>query len=367
MTRLLGVLAVLPLWIASSRSVAASPSDPVPAPAPDAESSSPASGAGATFSSGSAGSAGSSGSARESGWCGIRILRAPDDLRAAVEAALKSDPVACTGDLDVWLIPSQGQVYVQARDHLGRVRERVVPDAAIAATLLASWVEVDAAEPVWQQPPPARVTAAPASVYTTREPILDEREPILDERAPARLAAPGMTDAVTARAAAPRDDDEHRRWGLGFFAMATGSDMSGGGVHGDVDLVERGAWSLLAAANAGSLAGYAPMSGWEERRGTLDLLVTLRRRLFRGGSVEIVPSLSAGGGVAYHELGGLFDDRTIGPRAELAVALSIRAGRHGSVDVGVANGVAGYFFGRNEMPIYLDSTLTGFVALRFDP
>src|SRR5690242_1871771 len=111
--------------------------------------------------------------------CGVRIDRAPADIGAAIERRLFALS-ACGGRLDVWVIRSEDGLYVIARDELGRVRERVVPDVEVAAALIASWVETDAAAPLTTAgilplppppaPPTAAMTPAPARVAQVDDP-----------------------------------------------------------------------------------------------------------------------------------------------------------------------------------------------------
>jgi hypothetical protein len=96
---------------------------------------------------------------RDPGPCEVTIVRAPDDVRREIENWVAREP-ACRIALDVRVIPTEGGLYLMARDSTGRLRERLVPDAQAAGVLVASWVADDALEPT---PPPPGAARVPQS------------------------------------------------------------------------------------------------------------------------------------------------------------------------------------------------------------
>jgi hypothetical protein len=75
------------------------------------------------------------------GNCSVTIVRAPDGVRQTIEQWLAREH--CTVALQVRIIPTEGGLYLLATDEHGRVRERIVPDAASAGVLIASWAADD--------------------------------------------------------------------------------------------------------------------------------------------------------------------------------------------------------------------------------
>src|SRR5262245_42549065 len=82
--------------------------------------------------------------------CAVTIVRAPDDVRRTIEVWVQRE-VSCRIALDVRAIPTDGGLYLLARESTGRLHERLVPDAQAAGVLVASWVANDSLE---QNPPP---------------------------------------------------------------------------------------------------------------------------------------------------------------------------------------------------------------------
>jgi hypothetical protein len=300
--------------------------------------------------------------------CGIRIARAPDDLRAAVEDLLAADPAACRGQLDVWLVPTDSGIYVQARDGLGRVRERVVPGAEVAATLIASWVEIDVAAPVWTAPEP---TAEPA--------------PAAPAPAVAIAAAPpsSATASIATRAPVPRPPASRRSYGAGMYYAVTGTDMGSIGVRADLDGHVWGNWRLSATLGAAAYdaasESFMDSSGtaWVQETGRtgIDGFATLRYSL-RWGRFALVPSLALGAGYMLHEIetfpngGGSYMAQvdSAGPRAEAALTAEVALTPRLHLGVGVANGALfliplGDTY--DEPPVWMDSYAAGFAGLRY--
>jgi hypothetical protein len=299
--------------------------------------------------------------------CGIRVVRAPADLRDQVEGQLQADGAACSGALDVWLVPASDGIYVQARDRGGRLRERMVPDAVIAATLLASWVEIDAAAPVWA-PPPTEATPPSAAA------------PVAPPRATAAVARPGLV------ASAPRRRSRIPGFAVSAMAVETGSDLSGGGIRVGVDLLRFGRFELGVAAQASSLDGgnmmfrdpdYTNRHTLEYERDTGDVMATLRAT-FRVGPLRLHPQVALGAGYAEH-LVFIFYDRiysyeaavtSVGARAEAALGASLGFGRW-SVEALAGTGAATYT-GKSEEngdhpPVWLDGINSAMIGVRFTP
>ena len=110
------------------------------------------------------------------GACNVNIVRAPDPVRQTIERWLANEH--CTLALQVRIIPTEGGLYVLATDDHGRVRERIVPDAASAGVLIASWAAddglggaapppgiADAGGPPVAPPAPPAPMAPPAGGY----------------------------------------------------------------------------------------------------------------------------------------------------------------------------------------------------------
>ena len=95
--------------------------------------------------------------------CNVNIVRAPDPVRQTIERWLANEH--CTLGLQVRIIPTEGGLYILATDDHGRVRERIVPDAASAGVLIASWAADDglggAAPPPGVDPGPPAPMPAP--------------------------------------------------------------------------------------------------------------------------------------------------------------------------------------------------------------
>jgi hypothetical protein len=189
--------------------------------------------------------------------CTLTILRAPDDVRAVVEAWVRAEP-RCTTALEVRIVPTEGGLYLLARDDAGRVRERVVPDAQSAGVLVASWVAADAGAGSTPAPAPAPVVTADPVVAQasvgTPAPVAGPAPPIAER--------PAIAAAAPVAASAPTATPQWLSLG-GMFAM---SGTGGGGIRGELDLKTRKYASLgvaASAANAGMNmydAGYGGMS-----------------------------------------------------------------------------------------------------------
>jgi hypothetical protein len=170
--------------------------------------------------------------------CALTIARAPDDVREVIERWVHAEP-RCTTALEVRVVPTEGGLYLLARDEHGRVRERVVPDAQSAGVLVASWVAADANSappPMEVRPPePPQVAAvAPAPAATPPTAALPPAAGPID-------AGPGAAPAIAAKPA-------RAKWLAlgGMFAM---SGNGGGGVRAELDLKTRKSLTFGIAAS----------------------------------------------------------------------------------------------------------------------
>ena len=177
--------------------------------------------------------------------CDVKIVRAPDDVRAVIESWVKAEP-RCAIALEVRVVPTQGGLYLLVRDQHGRERERVVPDAQSAGVLVASWAADDSIIP--DQAPAAAATIGPDLPPTPEPPQADVVAP-----APARVAAaPGLTPpastpvGVTATAAAPPPGS--KRW-LTMGVMGQAGRAEPIGVRAELDLRTRGNWVFAVGAS----------------------------------------------------------------------------------------------------------------------
>ena len=127
--------------------------------------------------------------------CVVDFVRAPDDVREVIEAAL-ADLAQCAVALEVRIVPTEAGQYVIARDDRGIVHDRVVPDARSAAVLVASWADGGTPPPL-----PVRV----------------------------EVVAPGDTPPPPP-VAAPR---QHTHWLSAYIAVSSKAH----GVQGEVDLL----------------------------------------------------------------------------------------------------------------------------------
>lgn len=178
--------------------------------------------------------------------CRVVVARAPDDVRAAIEEWVQRE-TSCGVTVDVRAVPTEGGYYLIARDEDGRLHERIVPDAATAGVLVASWVAN------WDPDPPPEPAAAV--------------EPL---PAPESAAEPAED---TTPVPAPRHGN---RW-LALDAMA-GAGEAGSlvGVRGELDvlvgrrwrlgvagLVGQGSMSLDAMTYVSSVNGFAQTSDYQ--------------------------------------------------------------------------------------------------------
>lgn len=147
--------------------------------------------------------------------CGATIAYAPTEVRILVEAYLAQEP-ACNTTLEIRIVPTDGGLYLFARDDQGRVRERIVPDAQAAAVLIASWM----ADDTRPAPPP------PVAVF--------------DHHLPPPTVTVDPFDKLPAREQPARG----RLLGLGPMLAGRGA-----GLRAELDVMNRGAWSVGLAAS----------------------------------------------------------------------------------------------------------------------
>jgi hypothetical protein len=163
--------------------------------------------------------------------CGVTIALSPADARAVIEEWIRAEP-ACGIPLEVRVVPTDGGLYVQARDDRGGIRERVVPDAQSAGVLVASWMAAAALRPPGASPnapattlpsaPPPEPQATQIDVNVDYVRVEDDDEPWAPVRPPRSLA-------------------------LVMFSNTSGATTTG--LRGELDVFTFGKWTLGAAAS----------------------------------------------------------------------------------------------------------------------
>jgi hypothetical protein len=156
--------------------------------------------------------------------CDVRIVRAPEGVRAAVQHWL--DGERCSVALEIRIIPTDGGLYVLSRDPLGRVHERVVPDAQAAGLLIASWAADDGIEPP---------VAHPAGPPVATPPAVDP-EP--------RDVVPPSAIKVHRRMRPTPPARRRNRWA----SIGAGEGIRGGGIRTSFDIYTYGNWVFGANA-----------------------------------------------------------------------------------------------------------------------
>ncbi len=193
--------------------------------------------------------------------CAVTFVRAPDDVRTVVEDWVRAEPVCATA-LELRIVPTEGGLYLLARDDSGRVRERVVPDAQAAGVLVASWVAADA-----NAAPGAPVAADAPAVAVAPVAGVPVAAPPGPVEAPGVASPPGATESlapgVAATLVAQPTPTMTPRW-LSLGGMFAMSGTGGGGIRGELDLRARRYVTLgLAASMSESgmmLVGGQPVS-----------------------------------------------------------------------------------------------------------
>ena len=185
--------------------------------------------------------------------CSVTIVRAPDAVRETIQQWLAKEH--CTLALQVRIIPTEGGLYLLANDEHGRVRERIVPDAASAGVLIASWAADDglggAAPPSFSgapsATPPAPAYSAPA--YTGPAPSYP---PLAYAPGTAQVTAFGPGDF---HPTTHDDDDDGEPTKVvespqpaKHFTFAAGFGTNGSGaLRAELDLYGKNGWTLGAA------------------------------------------------------------------------------------------------------------------------
>jgi len=247
--------------------------------------------------------------------CEVTIARAPEDVREVIEAWVRAEP-RCTTTLEVRVVPSDGGLYLFARDGNGRVRERVVPDAQSVGVLIASWIADDAIDGVEAPPPSVQVV-----------PPHRERGPM--------LAPPGETPAI-ATTSAPSAPPVGRWFTLGAMTQVGGSGAAG--VRGELDLLARGRWRLavgLTGSQAHLTLQGASSTGHLATTDVRAVASIARTSTFGRWQLRI----SAGAGVVRTNASGELDGDSITasgafPTAEASVLFGRELGRTWAVTAG---------------------------------
>jgi hypothetical protein len=139
--------------------------------------------------------------------CSVTIVRAPERVRREVEKWVSAEP-RCTRSLELRVVPTEGGLYLIARDDRGLIRERIVPDAQSVGVLVASWVADDAPfQPATPRPAPERPATPPVPVDAPAAEDGEDGEDAEDgddgeaRPTPAPIPAPAPTAAPAPRAA----------------------------------------------------------------------------------------------------------------------------------------------------------------------
>jgi hypothetical protein len=187
--------------------------------------------------------------------CSVTIVRAPDPVRQTIEQWLAKEH--CTLALQVRIIPTEGGLYLLATDEHGRVRERIVPDAASAGVLIASWAADDglggAAPPVAAPPPPPPPAGYSQPAYTGPAPIAPPNYPrpaYAPGSGPVTAFGPGDFHPTTisdndngepTRVVEPRHPEK-------YLTLAAGLGSNAGGtLRAEIDLYSKNGWTIGAA------------------------------------------------------------------------------------------------------------------------
>jgi hypothetical protein len=187
--------------------------------------------------------------------CAVTIARAPDDVHAVIDQWVQAEP-NCNVQLEIRVVPTEGGLYLLARDEHGRLRERLVPDAQSAGVLVASWVAADSSAAAPPTPPAPAIAPMPPVAPPT---------PVV---APAPLGTEGVLAPGAAPVVAPRT--EKARW-LSLGAMAAMSGTGGGGVRGEWDVKNRG-WATLGVTGSVSQSGVDYYNDYYYGYGTIQMI-----------------------------------------------------------------------------------------------
>lgn len=260
--------------------------------------------------------------------CTVTYVRAPDDVRAVVDSWVRAEP-QCNSSLELRIVPTEGGLYLLARDSSGRLRERMVPDAQSAGVLVASWVAAESTQSPYdvRRPPTPEPAAVPPSAMLGREGLL----------APGEGSAPGMAPVVVAAQPAGKP-----RW-LSLGGMVAMSGTGGGGLRGELDLATRGfaTFGIAASATQSGTSFYGGTS--YQDYGTIDSFDAKALAYVLVGSQwgrwHMRADLAAGlvYTAAVLEQPSLYMSRTgsgVFPAGELGVSLGREVGARWSIDMG---------------------------------
>jgi hypothetical protein len=184
--------------------------------------------------------------------CTVTIVRAPDDVRREIEDWVHRE-VSCRISLDVRVIPTDGGLYLLARESTGKLHERLVPDGQAAGVLVASWVANDSLDPL---PQPSLVPVAPVPELIPAVPMVVPPGDLMLRGAPApcnTLACRGPRRAAT--------------WGLGVTVLPISN--SGARLRADFDVMRAGGFAaglVLAGASSAAERMDYPSYGTRQHR-----------------------------------------------------------------------------------------------------
>jgi len=291
--------------------------------------------------------------------CAVELVRVPDDVRGAVEAWIRAEP-RCSHALEVRIIPTEGGLYVLARDATGRFHERVVPDATSAGALIVSWAADDGpaargqldASGVQRPQNAAPPRPAPATVLVL--PSARAAAPPRADAAPEDIRAgdrprPDLGLATTAPRTpypfAPRTP----RWmsAAAMYQVAARGAASGETLYGGrvgLELWTPGRWTIGAAVTlARSERGGYLDKGTGSVRDTLvrsfDTSAVLRAGIVaRFGAWELAPSIGAGWLYSYNYVRRYpYTERrsTISAIGEASLTAAYQVSRRLAIDTGL--------------------------------
>jgi hypothetical protein len=277
--------------------------------------------------------------------CRVTIAYAPDAVRATIEAWVAAEP-RCDKQLEVRVVPTEGGLYLFARDDQGHVRQRVVPDAEAAAVLVVSWIaDDDLARPsaVEVEPPlPPPVVelppAAPAPATDVERPplpLLGDGLGLSGGRSRGRADAPHAPRWLTLGALGGADGDlggrvqldvlRRGRWLLGGAAawQQAGRGHGGDGHMTDTDQVGRVVGYVGSALHVGPIELRLQLGAGVELRSATDLMGT-RRTASPVGEAALLGTLPLG--ASWGLVGGPVVDVAGGRGTPSAASVSVFLG-----------------------------------------
>jgi hypothetical protein len=304
--------------------------------------------------------------------CEVNLAHASEEVRAVIMQWVDKE-TRCGGPLEVRVVPTEGGLYLFARDERGRVRERLVPDATAAGVLVASWMVDDSVAQTdgvdvhvdVHVTGPLQVSVAPPPVAIAE---LPPPPPRVAEQPPSATSAEPLSflGVSPSLMVAP------------FLGINSGG--TGTGVRGELDLFRLGHWRLGVTASLeqgkiqftphplpGMIVGELGFDTSEVK--ALGYLV----RTFQLGTWELRPELAVGvKATTYHvvepgnspllsDLQGnaplltKTDYNGSGATAELGVLLFHHIGADWDIGGGVIAdlGIASQLLGENGMSVIL--------------